>query len=299
MMNFKTIELADKSLLDNYLTKSGYQICDFSFSNLFSWKGRYETSFDIINGFLVIRFFTVEEKKPVYMMPIGSGNLKKVLETLIQDASENEYPFKMMSITKEMFDVLDNTMPDVFSYKALRGSADYIYETEKLALLTGKKYQSKRNHINKFKLEHPDFEFSLISRENISECLAMHKEWCIENGCDESDMLHSESYAVRIALKNFEALNLTGGVITTQGKIVAFSFGQPISGNTFGIHVEKATHAINGAYTIINQQMAEHVCCDYTYLNREEDLGLESLQKAKMSYHPYLLLEKGIVELKA
>lgn len=297
-MNFKTIELTDKLLLDSYLTKSGYRICDFSFSNLFSWKGRYETTFDIICGFLVIRFSLVDSKKPVYMMPLGSGNLSKVLQLLTEDAAANQYPFKMMSITKEMFDKINKALPDTFSHTPMRGSADYLYETEKLKLLKGKKYQSKRNHINKFKSEHPNFQFSPITRENISACLDMHKRWCIENGCEENDSLHSESYAVRTALKNFEALQLMGGVITINGKIIAFSFGQPISNDTFGVHVEKAEHSIQGAYTIINQQMAEHICCDYTYLNREEDLGIESLRKAKMSYHPDILLEKGIVCLK-
>ncbi|MCD7973518.1 MAG: phosphatidylglycerol lysyltransferase domain-containing protein [Candidatus Azobacteroides sp.] len=299
MLNFKTIELTDKKLLDSYLTHSGYRICDFSFSNLFCWQGRYETCFDIVNGFLVIRFLTVEEKLPVYMMPVGSGNLQKVIRILMDDARINNYPFRMMSITQEMFLELDKCFPDTFTYTPLRGSADYIYETENLILLKGKKYQSKRNHINKFKSEHPDYEFSLISRENISECLdMMHKRWCIQNGCDESDMLHSESYAVRKALKNFEALQLSGGVIRTNAKIVAFSFGQAITEDTFGVHVEKAEHAMNGAYTIINQQVAEHIGCDYKYMNREEDLGLESLRKAKLSYNPAILLEKGLVQLK-
>ncbi len=294
MLNFKTIELKDKSLLDSYLLKSNFRNCDFSFSNLFCWKERYQTTYDIVTGFLVIRFIVVDDNLPCYLMPIGTGNLTKILELLIADSKKNNYPFRMMSITDEMFVLLDKAMPDTFTYTPMRGSSDYIYLTENLLHLTGKKYQSKRNHINKFKIEHPDFEFLPITKELIPACLEMQKVWCIENGCTDSDMLNSEAHAVRRALHHFEELQLSGGVIKINGKITAFSFGQAIGQDTFGVHVEKA---LNSAYAIINQQMAEHIAYNYQYMNREEDLGLEPLRKAKLSYHPAILLEKGLCQL--
>lgn len=295
MLQFKTIELKDKSLLDSYLLKADFRNCDFSFSNIFCWKNRYQTTYDIVNGFLVIRFIGPENNMPYYMMPLGTGNLAKVLDILIKDAESHGFPFGMLSVTNEMFKLLDKAMPDTFVFTPMRGAFDYIYETENLKGLVGKKYQSKRNHINKFKSDHPDFEFIPITKELIPACLEMQKQWCIDNGCSDSDMLNSEAHAVRTALNNFEELQLSGGVIKTDGKLIAFSFGQQITDDTFGVHVEKA---LNGAYAIINQQIAEHVAYNFKYMNREEDLGIEPLRKAKMSYQPTILLEKGSVQLK-
>ena len=295
MLNFKIITLKDKTLLDSYLLKTVFRNCDFSFSNLFCWSERYQTTYDIINDFLVIRFISVDDKLPCYLMPLGVGNLMNVLEILIEDAENNGFPFRMMSITDDMFAELRKIMPDTFSYTPMRAYSDYIYLTENLMHLTGKKYQSKRNHINKFKNDYPDYEFVPITKELIPACLEMQRLWCIENDCYDSNMLIGEAHAVKTALNHFEELQLRGGVIKINGEITAFSFGQPVGQDAFGIHVEKA---LNNAYALINQQMAEHVACNYTYMNREEDLGLEHLRKSKLSYHPAILLEKGIVKHK-
>jgi len=294
MLNFKTIELKDKSLLDSYLLKSDFRNCDFSFSNLFCWKERYQTTYSIVSDFLVIRFVVVEDNQPCYLMPLGTGNLKKILEILIKDAKDNGFPFRMMSITDEMFAELQTIMPGKFSYTPMRASFDYIYLTENLKHLTGKKYQSKRNHINRFKSDYPDFEFVPITKELIPACLEMQKLWCIENGCTDSAMLTGEAHAVRRALNHFEELQLRGGAVKINKEITAFSFGQSVGRDTFGVHVEKA---LNNAYAVINQQMAEHVAGNYTYINREEDLGLDHLRKSKLSYYPAILLEKGMVKL--
>jgi hypothetical protein len=297
MLNFKPIEISDKKLIDSYLKNSGYNTCDFSFSNLFSWSNRYNTTIAIIEDFLVIRFLTFEERKPAYAMPVGGERLSTILQILMQDAKEYSLEFLLVGVTSEMFSRIETAMPDVFSYTPLAAYGDYLYETERLISLSGKKYQSKRNHINKFKSEHPDFKFVPITAAIIPDCLYMLKQWCMENGCSEDRMLTCEMQAVRNALNHYEELELSGGAIVTEGKIVAFSFGQPISDDTFGVHAEKAQHSVNGAYAIINQQMAEHIGLKYRYLNREEDMGLDSLRKAKMSYHPAMILEKGEVQL--
>jgi hypothetical protein len=122
----------------------------------------------------------------------------------------------------------------------------------------------------------------------------LEDEWCKNNGCICDEDLLNERRAMIYALQHLDQLDITGGAIRVDGEIVAFSFGSPINKNTFGIHVEKADIRIEGIYSVINQLFASHIPEQYVYVNREEDLGVEGLRKAKLSYHPVILLEKNV-----
>ena len=82
-------------------------------------------------------------------------------------------------------------------------------------------------------------------------------------------------------------------------QIVAFTMGEPICSDTFVVHIEKAFPDVQGAYPMINQQFVEHECMQYKYVNREEDIGEEGLRKAKRSYRPVFMVEKGLVTEKS
>ena len=126
----------------------------------------------------------------------------------------------------------------------------------------------------------------------------MEAEGCKVNNCDQHEGTGNERRALIYALHNFDALGLTGGILHVEGKIAAFTFGMPINQDTFGVHVEKADTRIDGAYAMINYEFANHIPEQYIYINREEDLGIEGLRKAKLSYQPAIILEKYIACLK-
>ena len=254
MISFKDIELQDKELITSYTQNSPRRNCDLSFSNLCSWRFLYNTKFAIMDGFLLLKFWANDEL--VYMMPIGNGDLTKVLDALVEDAHREGEPFCLLGICSGMCSELEAFMPGKFQFTADRDYADYLYLRTDLATLAGKKFQSKRNHVNKFKR------------------------------------------ALVYALHNFEELGLTGGILHVDGKIAAFTFGMPINQDTFGVHVEKADTSIDGAYAMINYEFANHIPEQYVYLNREEDLGIEGLRKAKLSYQPAIILEKYVACLK-
>ena len=130
----------------------------------------------------------------------------------------------------------------------------------------------------------------------IPHCLELEEKWCEEHGCDEAESLEHERKALNFALRHFEELDLFGGTIWVDGEIVAFTYGAPINQDTFGSHIEKADSRVDGAYAIINQEFAKHLPERFKYVNREEDLGIPGLRKAKLSYHPVILLEKGYAE---
>lgn len=296
MITFKDITIQDKDTITAYTMNSCRRNCDLSFSNLCSWRFLYNTQFAIVDGFLVFKFWAGGEL--AYMMPIGEGDLKKVLNDLIEDAHRENEPFCMLGVCSCMREELEAIMPGQFTFTADRDYADYIYLRSDLATLKGKKFQSKRNHINKFRNMYPDHEYTPITPDKIQECMELEAKWCKANDCDKQEGTGNERRALTYALEHFEELGLTGGILYVNGEIAAFTFGMPINKETFGVHVEKADTNIEGTYTMINYEFANRIPEQYTYINREEDLGIEGLRKAKLSYQPETILEKYMVCLK-
>ncbi|MEN9919825.1 MAG: hypothetical protein RL662_2261 [Bacteroidota bacterium] len=294
MIHFKPIELSDKSKIDTCLEANIFRTCDFSFSNLVAWQTKFNTEYDIIHKTLFLCFH--EENGTVYyMMPIGPMGVKEAIELMMSDAESHNIPFRMRGVSLRMWEIIQQAMPGVFQYTHDPSNDEYIYLSEKLITLSGKKLQSKRNHINRFKADNPNWEyFPLTSKDELEQCAAMLGVW--EDTKDDKDgSLQYDHYATKLMLDNFDYLGLKGGAIRVNGKIVAFTIGEKLTDDIFVVHVEKAFGEMNGAYTIINQQFVQHEASEFKYINREEDMGIESLRKAKLSYQPDIILEEGFL----
>ena len=201
-------------------------------------------------------------------------------------------------MTPEMFAQLETFFPGKFQIEYDRDEADYVYEREKLETLSGKKLHGKRNHINKFKSVHEDWDYETLTEDNVEECFQMALKWRNLNGCEDDEEKNAEMCVSLNSLRLFRELNLVGGVLRVEGEIVAFTMGEKLCEDTFVVHIEKAYADVDGAYPMINQQFVQHECMDYQYVNREEDTGADGLRQAKMSYRPAFLEEKGYVTLK-
>ena len=188
---------------------------------------------------------------------------------------------------------IEEAMPGVFEYKLNMSVSDYIYTSEKLINLKGKKLQSKRNHINRFKHEN-SWKYKTLTGnpQLVKECKSMLDKWMEINSDEKDPSLAYDDFATKIMLENFEYLGLKGGLICVDNEIAAFSIGEVLTEDTVVVHVEKAFTSIHGAYTIMNQQFVLNEAAEYKYINREEDMGVENLRKAKLSYQPDILLEK-------
>jgi hypothetical protein len=292
MIPFKPITLESKEIITSYTFPSTFRNCDFSFANMYSWQFLYKSEFAIIDNFLLLRFI-IEKEKTVYMFPVGTGNRENIVRLLEEDSFLHGNSFCMMGLTPELLTELDTLFPGQFKWFSERDYFDYIYNREDLVELKGKKYQSKRNHINKFKKEY-SYEFVPITKEIVPLCLKLEDEWCRDNNCRDNENLINERISMKYALEHLDELGGIGGALLVDGRIVAFTYGSPITHDTFGIHVEKADTRIDGAYSVINQCFASYIPKQYSYINREEDLGIEGLRKAKLSYHPVMLLEKNV-----
>lgn len=291
-IEWKQITMEDESLIKSYYEKEQSRSCEYTFANNLLWYPHYKTRYAVIEDMLV--FISSEEKFSV-SFPLGDGNRKRVMEVLFSYFEEMGRPFRMHMVTPDQFQKLEALYPGKFQIEYDRDAADYIYESEKLITLSGKKLHSKRNHLNRFKEEHANWQYESITVENKQECLEMAEKWRELNGCEENEEKEAEFCVTLNALKNMERLGLRGGLIRMDGEVIAFSLGEPVCKDTFVVHIEKAYAHIQGAYPIINQQFAEHEAADYQYVNREEDVGAEGLRKAKLSYRPAFLQEKGLV----
>lgn len=296
MLSFKEFSVEDKDLIQSYILDKDRFNCDLSFTNLCSWKFLYQTKYAIVNGMLIIRFYIGEQL--AYMMPIGDGNLKSTIQLMMNDAENIGSNLIIIGLNEELKEEMERLFPNRFEYSTDRDFSDYIYLRSDLATLKGKKYQPKRNHINKFKTLYPNYKYVELTPELVPECLKLEEIWCRANNCEEQAELGAESTSMKFALNNMEALGLKGGILYVNDEIVAFTYGGIINNNTWDVCVEKADTNIVGAYPMINCEYANSIDEKFIYLNREEDLGLEGLRKAKLSYHPTILLNKIIAKLK-
>ncbi|MBZ4645467.1 MAG: uncharacterized protein PWR27_1746 [Petroclostridium sp.] len=296
MIQLSDITIDNKELFDKYFSMKQYEISDFTFTNLFMWRNSYNIKYAIINDFLCI-FAQYKNNNPFTLMPVGTGDITPVIEELITyfDSQGNKLIIK--SLTNDMISEIESRLPGKFIFKPERSLYDYVYLSEDLIYLEGKKFHAKRNHINKF-LSTYDYTYHPLTAELVDECIAAEEEWCQKRNCDESEGLEQEKAAIIDALNHFERLKFKGGIIKVNNKVVAFTFGEQFAKDMAVIHVEKADPDIQGSYAMINQKFCEKEWSNVKYINREEDMGIEGLRKAKLSYRPVRMIEKSIAVLK-
>ena len=275
-------ELSDKDWIQNALRYSGRNGADFCFGAIYMWAPIYHYRIARVNGMFLGR------GGGSYSLPAGDGDCTELIRTLLEESTE---PLRFHSVCEYQKQWMEETFPGIFTYTEDRDHEDYIYSVEDLANLSGKKYHSKRNHCSYFEKTY-DWSYEDMTAETAPECLAFSRSWMLQNPDKLDSGTDDEFRAIERALNAFDELDLVGGILRVEGNIVAYTFGEEINEQVFCSHVEKADGSLRGAYPMINREFARHTISDYKFVNREEDLGLEGLRKAKLSYHPTELLVK-------
>lgn len=288
-------QLEDKEMVERYFRMNRNRSCEYTFANLYLWSRHYKVSYALVEGMIVFQY----TESGRFTFPQGDrANLKRTIDALMEWCHERGLAFELTNVTKEQSELLEALYPGRFSVEFYRDSADYVYETEKLISLAGRKYHSKKNHLNKFLKTYPDWSYETITSENVEECFQMALVWRRDNGCEEDPEKNAEMCVTLNSLRLMEELGLCGGLIRVEGRVVAFSIGEPACDDTMVVHIEKAYADVPGAYTIINQQFLLHEASQYRYVNREEDMGDEGLRMAKESYRPVFMIEKGVAVMR-
>lgn len=291
MLEFKEITMADKPWMQQLFAMSNFNSEEYNFTFAYIWRKVFRYTAARMGDFLIIKS-SRDTHPPSYLFPAGSGDIAPVLKALKEDAAANEAELVFHTVLAPSVKLLETMYPEQFVFLPLNDYFDYVYDAQSLITLTGKKLHSKRNHINRFRQNYPDWKYEAFTLENLPEVILMNEEWNRINGQDADRSMIDESMSVREAIREFFSLGMDGGLIRAKGKVVAFSMGDRLNSDTYLVHIEKAYSDIQGAYAAINQEFAARHCDEYLYINREDDSGEEGLRKAKLSYHPVFLVEK-------
>ena len=297
---FHPITLDVKPLIDSYTKPWMLECSDLSFTNLFIWGADGKMEYAENNNVLYIKLdfkgipvflwapipkygVEVDYRKAIYdgiryMKNIGVEPTYRSVWTTFRD--------KMLKACPELF-----SMPTDIAW-------DYVYSRESLATLKGKKLHGKRNHINKFLSKYPVYEYKKLDVSMIGDCIALYDRWTAEKEPEEAKSLQNEKQSVLLALNNMEALGLVGGTIYIDEKLCAFTIGERLHPHMQLIHIEKGDTNYDGIFPMINQQYVLHECMDVELINREEDMGVEGMRKAKRSYQPIKMIEKHMISVK-
>lgn len=291
MINFKPIAIEDKSIYEPYLAQENDRGCEFSFANVYLWG---QQSGAVLNGHFVLlsRF----NRYITYLYPLGNGDKKAVLDAIWADAAERGIPCCLSGLNEKAQTVLNELYPDRFTFSCNRDSFDYVYAIDDLADLKGKKYHRKRNHFNRFCENNPNYTVEPLSEINLPRVKDLVDKWYETRSEDNpaSDYL-MEKIALEKAFAHFHELAMEGLVLRNGEKVLAVTMGSRLSADTFDVHFEKARLDTDGAYTAINCEFARYIRKKYPeirFLDREDDMGLEGLRKAKLSYYPHHLIQK-------
>ena len=291
MISFHRLKLSQKDEYNRILFSCPPRGCEYSFANLHLW-GRQQAAF--LHG--CVAFFSHFYGRSVYPYPIGNGDRRAVIEEILADAKERGIPCRITNMRDADRAELEEWFPETFIYRTVRDGFDYVYAIDDLADLKGRKFQKKRNHLNRFRAEHPNYTIEPLSACNMARAQHMVNDWYLNRFKEDpqGDYL-LENIAIARAFQNFGELGMEGILLLDGPQVLAVTMASRLTEDTFDVHFEKAREDVDGAYAAINSEFARYLRLKYPevkFLDREDDMGLEGLRKAKLSYNPSHLVEK-------
>lgn len=284
MIEFKEIELKDFDIYNEFIKDNNLFSCENPFVNLLVWQRAYGNMMALKDGNLFLKSGIGEDT--MFRLPLGKDT-EKGIEEIFEFCKPQKPSFWICE------DEINNGIPEIikknYNFNENRNDFDYIYLREDLAQLSGKKYHSKRNHISAFSKKY-NWRYEKITKDNIKDILICADKWYHERESDE--YLLYEEEGIELILSNMEKLGVIGGAIYVEDIVVAFTLGTALNQDVFVTHIEKALSDYAESYTLINREFAKNELSQFKYINREDDMGIEGVRKAKLSYKPEILLKK-------
>jgi hypothetical protein len=291
MIHFHDPKLSDQTWVRPLLRAEGLTLCSYNFVTLFCWKDAYRFQLARLNDRLLVRLQSFYGH--AYLWPAGEGDPLPAIDALAQDAASFGEPLRLIGLTRYHKNWLTANCPDRFAFALVRDGCDYLYSVDRLADLPGKKLHAKRNHIHRLDDSCPGWTWSPLTDDLLPRCVAMDAEWYAQaKGRETQDSLVTlteEHEALRLALTHRKELGLEGVVLTWKDRVLGFSLGAKLTDRVFDVHFERAWGEIQGTYPAVNRSFAQHIRQTYPqvrYLDREDDMGVPGLRKAKLSYYP-------------
>lgn len=299
MMSFKKAEIGDYDRIQEYFSLYGENSCQHSFVNMYALYEKYGSQYCELNGFLyILRSRMCGNGKRTYLFPMGAGDRKKAVENIIGDAHGNGSKVRFDTITEDNYSWLMQEFPGVFQAREVRNYAEYLHRSENLANLPGSKFAKKRYDVNLLRRVYEGrMEESILTKEKTGEVLAFEEKWLADSlEMHDTAALNLEYREIEKQLACFDELKISGIIVRIDGIVQGFVYGAPISRNCYDVLIEKGNRRIDDIYRVLNQDVVKMCAMGYAYINREEDLGVPGLRKAKLSYKPDIILKKYIAE---
>ncbi|MBQ6401729.1 MAG: DUF2156 domain-containing protein [Firmicutes bacterium] len=299
------ITIEDRETLEKYLNGFEYKTSGLSFSAQYMWRDINQFSWDMVGDYMCIAGIShleLEEgiELPFLFPPLtatGEYDPKKLRETILEAKAifdRDGHPFSLRLVPFHLMEIIREAVPEL-RWQDDRPNYDYIYLTQDLIDLKGRAFHGKKNHLNYFKKTY-DYEYVDLTSDMADEAMTFIDEFNQRKDVPdhEMEMLKMEERAMEDVFRNIEAVGYSAGAILIDGKIQAIAIGGQLGGNMITEHVEKANTEFRGLYQAINNEFCRNVASRAKYINREEDMGIPNLRKAKLSYRPCKLLEKYI-----
>lgn len=274
---------------ERYLMSYPVDVSDLSFASLFIWRHAFHPAVvEVCNSMCV---FCQCNGRLFALPPLGPAEaLPDVVTWLAGYFRSLNRPFLMRAVPEDMAGHISTVLKDL-EISTDRNYWDYVYRTSDLVDLPGRKYQGRRNHLNSFMRQY-EFEYVPLNPSLTGECLALDEQWRQSRDVPETELTLEEPTAVREALLHMEELGIKGGAIRIEGRVRAFSAGAKVNPEMAVIHIEKADAEFRGLYELINQQAARNTWGETRFINREDDMGLPGLRRAKEAYQPEYMVKK-------
>lgn len=296
MLEFRTITLEDREWICQALKSSDYRGCEYSFANNMAWRRLSGSQIARYNDFYLCCAMETEDGIPSFCYPAGEGDHLDVIAQMRAFSASRNAPLSIWNVSDERLSWLEEQFPGEFTAEENRGSWDYLYRAEDLAMLAGRKYHQKRNFLHRFAAY--GAVWSDLTERDFEDCIAFAAR-CYNDRLEGDHSGIAEQFAIDTYFRHFDELRLQGGVLRADGRLIAFTIGEPLNSDTFCVHIEKADTAFQGAYAAVNQEFSRRILEQgFTYINREEDMELPGLRKAKESYHPCMMQVKRSVRFK-
>jgi hypothetical protein len=291
MHEYKPIELGDRAIFEDFFSLDPPRISELTFTNLFMWRYRYRHVWRVWQDCLLV-IFRPEGEPTFGLQPVGHGNKRKALAEICRDLQKVSSEVRVCRVDKDF--VQEHVDDQRYEIIEDRDNSDYVYLADNLIKLPGNRYHRKKNHLNRF-LKNYRFRYRVLNAELIQLFLSLQEAWCELRECDQNPGLFQENIAIHEALTHHQELGFKGGAIIIDSKVEAFALGEKLNSDTAVIHIEKANPDIPGVYAAINQAFCAEEWSQIKYINREQDLGMEGLRQAKLSYNPNHMVEKFTV----
>lgn len=304
------ITIEQRQILEQYLNGFDYKTSGLSFSAMYMWRNINCFSWQIIGDYLCVAGISHLELEDGIVLPFmfppltksGTYDPESLRETIYAAKGIFEskgYDFSIRLLPLHMIDIIKSACPGELKYIEDRPNYDYVYRTQDLIDLKGREYHAKKNHLNYFKNNYT-YEYVPLTSAMADEAMRFIDEFNQRKEVPEHEMqmLKMEEEAMADVFHNLEKVGYLAGAILIDGRIEALSVGGSLNKNTVTVHVEKANINYRGLYQAINNEFCRHVASTVKYINREEDMGIPNLRKAKLSYKPAKLIEKHIAVFK-